>query len=136
MRVVVALGGNASSPASGTGSATELRTALAVAAVPLAKLVGAGATLKLVAKDISFDQKALTATANQPFAIQLTNNDPAGVPHNVEIRDASGTVIADPPTVDGGQSTTYTYSPLPPGTYTFICKVHPVATMTGTLTVH
>ena len=47
MRVVVALGGNALSPTGGTGSATELRTALAAAAVPLAELVGAGAALVL-----------------------------------------------------------------------------------------
>jgi carbamate kinase len=47
VRVVVALGGNALSPAGGTGSATELRTALAAAAVPLSELVGAGVGLVL-----------------------------------------------------------------------------------------
>lgn len=47
MRVVVALGGNALSPTGGTGSATELRTGLAAAAVPLAELVGTGAALVL-----------------------------------------------------------------------------------------
>ena len=47
MRVVVALGGNAMSPAGGTGSVTELRAALAAAAVPLAELVGAGAAVVL-----------------------------------------------------------------------------------------
>ncbi len=47
MRVVVALGGNALSPTGGTGSATEMRAALAAAAVPLAELVGAGAALVL-----------------------------------------------------------------------------------------
>jgi plastocyanin len=44
-------------------------------------------------------------------------------------------VIIDPPTVDGGQKTTYVYAPLPAGTYTFICRVHPIPGMTGTLTV-
>jgi len=45
--VVVALGGNALSPAGGTGSAEEMRTALAGAAAALAELVAAGAALVL-----------------------------------------------------------------------------------------
>ena len=47
MRVVVALGGNALSPAGGTGSAAEMRAALAVAAGPLADLVEDGTELVL-----------------------------------------------------------------------------------------
>jgi cytochrome c oxidase subunit 2 len=93
------------------------------------------ATLDVSAKDIAFSTKSLEVPANQPFAINFTNNDPAGVPHNIEIRAADGTVLQDQPTVDGGSSTTYTYNALPPGTYTFICKVHPIPAMTGTLTV-
>ncbi len=47
MRVVVALGGNALSPTGGTGSAAEMRAALAGAAEALADLVGAGTALVL-----------------------------------------------------------------------------------------
>ena len=47
MQVVVALGGNALSPAGGTGSAEEMRLALAGAAAALAELVGAGVALVL-----------------------------------------------------------------------------------------
>ena len=47
MQVVVALGGNALSPAGGTGSAEEMRAALAGAAGALAELVAAGAGLVL-----------------------------------------------------------------------------------------
>ena len=47
MQVVVALGGNALSPVGGTGSAEEMRTALAGSAAALAELVAAGATLVL-----------------------------------------------------------------------------------------
>ena len=47
MRVVVALGGNALSPTGGTGSAAEMRAALAGAAEALAELVGAGTALVL-----------------------------------------------------------------------------------------
>ena len=92
-------------------------------------------TLHVVAKDIAFDTKSLEVPANQPFVIDFKNED-AGIPHNVEIRDASGKVLEEQPTIDGGAETTYTYTPLPPGTYTFICKVHPIPNMTGTLTVH
>jgi carbamate kinase len=47
VRVVVALGGNALSPTGGTGSAEEMRSALADAAEALAELVSAGAALVL-----------------------------------------------------------------------------------------
>jgi cytochrome c oxidase subunit 2 len=91
--------------------------------------------LDVVAKDIEFDKKALEVPADAPFAIHLRNDDPAGVPHNIEIRDSSGQVLQDQPTIDGGEETTYSYTPLPAGTYTFICKIHPIPAMTGTLTV-
>jgi cytochrome c oxidase subunit 2 len=94
------------------------------------------AVLQLSAKDITFSTKSLDATANAPFSISFKNEDPAGIPHNVEIRDSSGKVLQEQPTIDGGTSTTYNYTPLPAGTYTFICKIHPIANMTGTLTVH
>jgi plastocyanin len=96
----------------------------------------AGATpLALVALGFAFDKTALEVTAGAPFAISLDNKDPAGVPHNVELRKADGTVISDPTPVGGGNSTTYVYDALPAGTYTFICRVHPIPAMTGTLTV-
>ena len=47
MQVVVALGGNALSPAGGTGSAEEMRAALAGAASALAELVAGGVRLVL-----------------------------------------------------------------------------------------
>ena len=89
----------------------------------------------LVALNFAFDKKELTVKAGQPFAITLDNQDPAGTPHNVQIKDASGNSLADPTPVDGGSKTTYTYDALPAGTYTFICRVHPIPAMTGTLTV-
>ncbi len=47
----------------------------------------------------------------------------------------TGRVLQEQPTIDGGQETTYQYTALQPGTYTFICKIHPIPNMTGTLTV-
>jgi plastocyanin len=93
-------------------------------------------TLLVVAKDIAFQQHELQAPADKPFSIQFQNADPAGVPHNVEIRaEDKTTVIQDQPNTDGGKETTYQYQPLKAGKYVFICKVHPVPAMTGTLTV-
>ena len=91
-------------------------------------------TLAVVAKDVAYDVHALTVPANQPFHIQFTNKD-AGVEHDIDIRDASGKTIQDAPKETGVQTEVYDYTPLPPGTYTFICSVHPIASMTGTLTV-
>lgn len=92
-------------------------------------------TLELTAKDITYDTKAFEVAADQPFAIHFTNADPASVPHDVDLRTADATVVADEATIDGGTDTTYTYAGLAAGTYTFICSVHPFPDMTGTLTV-
>jgi plastocyanin len=91
-------------------------------------------TFAVVAKNVAYDVKAIEVSANQPFHIQFTNND-TGVDHDVDIRDASGKTLEDKPHTPGGQSVTYDYTGLPPGTYTFICSVHPIEAMTGTLTV-
>lgn len=99
---------------------------------------GAGGTpsdhLTVVAKDIKFDVSELTVPAGKQFTIDFKNEDPAGVPHDIEIRKQDGTVVQGTDTVDGGESTTYTYKPLEAGTYTFICTIHPIPPMTGTLT--
>jgi len=92
-------------------------------------------TLQVVAKDVTYDVKALSVKAGIPFAIQFVNQD-AGIEHDVDIRDAAGqAVIQDQPHTAGGQTSLYQYKALQPGTYTFICSVHPIAQMTGTLTV-
>jgi plastocyanin len=102
---------------------------------PAASLGPGSPVLDLVALNIAFDKKTLEVKANTPFGIDLKNEDGANTFHNVQLRKSDGTVIADPPTIDGGVETTYAYDPLPAGTYTFICKVHQIPNMTGTLTV-
>ena len=96
--------------------------------------IPSGTVLTLGARDIKFDKAALEAPANAPFAITFKNDDVAAITHNVEIKDASGTVLDTQDTIAGGTSTTYSYKPLPAGTYTFFCSIHPQP-MTGTLTV-
>ena len=92
--------------------------------------------LQLEAKNITFDKKALEVAADQPFVIDFKNDDPSAITHDVEIRQADGTTILQKQeAIPGGQAQNYQYTPLPAGTYTFICSIHPVANMTGTLTV-
>jgi plastocyanin len=93
-----------------------------------------GTTLQLGARDIAYDQLELAVPAGQPFAIEFANGDPAGVTHDVDIRDGD-TVLADTTPIDGGETTTYVYGALEAGEYTFICSIHPIPAMTGTLTV-
>ncbi len=90
----------------------------------------------IAAKDIAYDRKAITVPANTPFTITFTNKDSPGVTHDVDIRATDKkTVLQDQPVTNGGSSTTYQYTGLEPGTYVFICSIHPVANMTGTITV-
>lgn len=92
-----------------------------------------GTVLNVAAEGIKFDTSSLEVPADAPFAVAFTNKDPAGVTHDVDIRDSSGTVLQEQETIDGGKSANYLYNPLPAGTYTFFCSIH--SNMTGTLTV-
>ncbi len=92
----------------------------------------AATTLKIVAQNIAYDVSALEATAGQPFAIEFANQD-AGIPHNVAIKDSSGTDVFKGDIFNGVETRTYQVPALPAGTYTFYCTVHP--NMTGTLTI-
>lgn len=104
-------------------------------AAPSGSAPPAAETLDVHAKDVAFDTHDLTVQANQPFAINFDNQDGPSVPHDIDIRDANGETIEDTPTIEGGQKTTYNYRPLEAGKYTFICSIHPIPAMTGTLTV-
>jgi mono/diheme cytochrome c family protein/plastocyanin len=99
---------------------------------PGASEAPAGEVLKISAVNIAFDTKELSAPADTKFQIEFTNND-AGIKHNVEIRDASGKSLFLGEIFPGVDVRTYTVDPLPAGTYTFLCTVHP--NMVGTLTV-
>jgi plastocyanin len=94
-----------------------------------------GVTLELVASQIAFDKLELTVPAGEPFAIHLVNQDPPGVPHDVDIETSDGTVLQNQDTIDGGQEVTYTYEPLDAGEYVFQCSIHPIPNMTGKLIV-
>lgn len=87
---------------------------------------------QLAAKGVAFDTKTLVVPAGRPFDLVFNNND-AGVPHNVQIDDSSArtTTLFDGDVVTGVTSVTYHVPALQPGTYYFLCKIHP--NMNGTV---
>jgi plastocyanin len=119
----------ASAPASGEPSAEPSGPA---SAEPSGTPSGGGLTL--VAEGIAYDKRELQVAADEPFSIAFDNRD-AGQIHDVDIRSADGTVIKDQEWITGPAQVTYEYEALAAGEYVFICQVHPVVAMTGTLTV-
>ena len=91
--------------------------------------------IELVGVDIAYDTLELCVPADTAFSIQFVNQDPAGVPHDVDIRDGGGAVLVDTQPIDGGNETTYEYEPLAAGEYVYICSIHPIPAMTGRLIV-
>ena len=71
--------------------------------------------------------------AGKPFTIAFDNEDD-GTPHNIEIKDASGASAFKGEVFNGVATKVYDVPPLPAGSYTFLCIVHPT-TMTGTATI-
>jgi plastocyanin len=96
-----------------------------------------GGELAVVAREVAFDKRELVVPADAPFAITLTNEDGPTLPHDIDIREGPGApTLQDTEPIPGGQSTEYSYDPLPQGTYQFFCSVHPgIPAMEGTLTV-
>lgn len=89
----------------------------------------AGDAIVIVAKDMKFQTTSVTVKAGAPVAVVLDNQESA--PHNIAIKDASGAEVFK------GEIVTNTkvnnaIPALAPGTYTFLCEVHP--DMKGTIT--
>ena len=93
-------------------------------------------TLELTAKNIAVRQDRARGPGQPAVRHRLQERwTPPGSPHDVDIRQSDGTtVVIDQQTTDGGSESHYQYQGLPPGTYKFICSVHP-GIMHGTLTV-
>ena len=96
--------------------------------------IASGPVLNVTAEGFKFDTASLEVPADTAFAITYTNKDPSGISHDIDIKDASGKVVANQDTINGGTSANYAYPALPAGTYTFFCSIHP-GPMSGTLTV-
>jgi len=108
-------------------------SALAGGASPSAgpSLPAGAATIKLTAQNTAFLETQLTAPVEKAFGIVFDNQD-ASVPHNVEIKDATGAALFKGEIFPGVATRTYSVPALKAGTYPFQCTVHP--NMTGTLT--
>lgn len=100
-----------------------------------AESLGPGATVLDVTTsgEVEFGVHALSVAAGQPFGIKFDNT--TSLDHDVDIRLQDGTTVVDDPVVGPGQTQTYSIKALDAGTYTFICSIHPIPAMTGTLTV-
>ena len=99
---------------------------------PTGSAAPVGANEHISARNIQFDTNQLDAPAGQAWTLVFDNNDP-GVPHNVEILDATGASVFRGDVVTGPTTVSYHVPALAAGLYKFLCDVHP--TMTGTLTV-
>ena len=89
------------------------------------------ADVVVVAENVTWVETALTAPAGTPFTLALDNRDD-GIPHDVVVKDAGGTVVFKTDLVTGPAVVVYDVPALPTGQYSFVCTVHP--NMTGTLT--
>jgi len=92
----------------------------------------AAGDLTITAAEMEFSTDALTAQAGGEIVVTFTNNDT--VPHNFSVyTEEGGDVIATGEIINEGQSDEVNLGELAPGTYYFVCDLHPE--MNGTLTV-
>jgi plastocyanin len=126
--------GSSAAPGGGGGSASTAPGGEGSASAAPGGGAASGATVKLVAQGIAFDQADVSAPAGTAFTIAFDNQD-AGIPHNVSIHEgsASGAAVFTGDIITGLAQTAYAVPALKAGTYAFVCSVHP--NMVGTLTV-
>jgi plastocyanin len=92
----------------------------------------AGAWITVSADHIAFRERELSVPSNQPFTIVFENRDPSQ--HNIAILagDAGGQRQFEGAIFDGPATRWSAVPALAPGTYRFVCEVHPTG-MNGTL---
>lgn len=123
---------SASASGSAEPSASASAAPSASASASASASGGSGTVVEISASSSSaFDQTSVTAPADQGFTIHFANTE-SGVPHNVEVQDASGGSLARGDIITGPAEADYAVPALAAGDYRFVCSVHP--NMTGTLT--
>jgi plastocyanin len=91
------------------------------------------AVVELAAADLAFDRASLRMPAGVVVALTLDNRDP-GILHNVAVYPATGgQAVFRGDAFVGIETRSFLLGPLAPGTYHFVCDVHP--TMSGTLSI-
>ena len=90
------------------------------------------ADVTVTAQGVAFLETSFTAPADKPWKLAFDNED-AGTPHNVALKDASGAEVFKGEIFNGVETRIYDVPALPAGDYTFVCSVHP--NMTGTATL-
>jgi plastocyanin len=91
---------------------------------------GGSASLTIVAKNLAFDKRSLTAPAGGQITVTLDNQD-AGVQHNISFYKSKSQTSA--PLTQGARGNLITgpakedikFAAPPPGNYYFQCDVHP-----------
>ena len=124
-------GASAPAPASGSPAASGSAGA-GSSAGPSGSPASSAAAITIKAQNIAFDQSSIDASAGQAFTITFDNED-AGVPHNLDVKDSTGASVAKTDISNGPVTANLQVPALSAGTYTFVCDVH--SNMTGTLTV-
>jgi plastocyanin len=89
------------------------------------------ADASVTASGIAWVETSLTVPAGKPFTLAFDNQD-AGTPHDVVIKDAGGQALFQGDVVTGPKVVVYDVPAIPKGSYTFVCSIHP--NMTGSVT--
>jgi plastocyanin len=113
-----------------SGSAPSTPAGSVAPSAPAAS--GGTADVTITALNIAFTASSVNAPAGKAFTILFDNQD-ASVPHDVYIKDGSGTQVFAGAIVTGPAQATYNVPSLAAGSYTFFCTIH--SNMTGTLVV-
>lgn len=114
-----------------TPSASPSGSAGASASPSASASGGTGETVSIVAQGVAFTTATVTAPAGAGFTLSFDNED-AGTPHDVQIKDAAGTEVFKTDVFPGVETRTFQVPALTAGSYTFVCTIH--SNMTGTLT--
>ena len=112
--------------------ASQAAPSAAASVQPSAGASSEAGVVQVSASNVTFEQAQITAPAGAAFTIHFNNKD-AGIPHNIEIKDPSGTQVFKGDTVTGPAEVDYKVPALAAGSYTFICTIH--SNMTGMLMV-
>ena len=125
---------SASAPPAATPVAATPTAAQSAAVAPTA---GSATAITVEAVDSAFDVRTIEAPANSTFKVTLDNT--GELPHDIAFYDKEGgaplSEDAVSPIIQGGETATITFTTPGPGTYFFVCLVHPQE-MTGAFVVN